>query len=173
MPITVTRDGPEAIEDAIAATLRSNINAYIDAVWASWATSDTNAGISVPKVYPVQVVSGRRTMQPQFPAYIVRSIDGRTEEDAAPNFGYMAHRFEVIVLNQSSDEHVLDVQVKRHLTAIRKCLGTHETLDGSVPGILGCVPQHWGKSETVKNEKHLMEQIGAWLCEVRVEEVYM
>lgn len=172
MPITVTLDGPEAIEDAIAATLRTNVNGYIDAVWSAWATSDTNNNRSVPKVYPAQVVSGRRTLQPEFPAYIVRSLDGRTEEDAAPRYGYMAHRFSIMVLCQGDDEHILDVQVKRHLTAIRKTLGNLVTLDGSIAGILGIALEEYGRSQPTK-DKHLMEQVGAWLATVRVEEVYL
>ena len=131
MPITVMRDGPEAIEDAIASTLRANVNAYLDAVWTAWG-----AAAGVPKVYPAQVVSGRRALQPQFPAYIVRSLDGHTEEDLAPRYGYMAHRFEIVVMCQSSDDHVLDIQVKRHLTAIRKTLGN-----------VGCHCSHQRKSD--------------------------
>ncbi len=122
MPITVMKDGPEAIEDAIAATLRANVNGYLDAVWAAWGDA-----ASVPKVYPAQIISGRRALQPQFPAYIVRSLDGRTEEDLAPRYGYMAHRVEIVVLCQSSDDHTLDAQIKRHLTAIRKTL---DNVDG-------------------------------------------
>ncbi len=167
MPVTVMRDGPEAIEDAIASTLRANVNAYLDAVWAAWGDA-----ASVPKVYPAQIVSGRRALQPQFPAYIVRSLDGHTQEDLAPRYGYMAHRFEIVVLCQSSDDHVLDVQIKRHLTAIRKTLGNAPTLDGSIGGILGITLESYGKSPSHPNDRKLMEQTAAWIATVRVEESY-
>ena len=168
----VAQDGPEAIEDAIANTLRTKVNDYLDAVWVAWATSDTANGYHIPKVYPLQVVSGRRTLVANFPTYIVRSLDGHLDEDAAPHFGYMAHRFQIIVLCQSSEEHILDVQVKRHLTAIRKCLGNNVTLDGSIGGILGIQLTYYGKSMPAK-DKLAMEQAGAWLATVRVEEVYL
>ncbi|MGZ3682031.1 MAG: hypothetical protein ACXVDI_26025, partial [Ktedonobacterales bacterium] len=93
-------------------------------------------------------------------------------EDLAPRYGYMAHRFEIVVLCQSSDDHVLDVQVKRHLTAIRKTLGNAPTLDGSIGGILGITLESYGKSASHPTDRKLMEQTAAWIATVRVEESY-
>lgn len=148
--------GAEAVEEAIAATLRTYLNAAIDTIYAA-------AGDTTPKVHPRMIYAGSRDVIPEYPCVVVTSIDGQQLLDASPNWGEINHRLDVSALVQSDDHRVLDRQTKRLLWAIWNVLKTHQGLDNTLEGLAGVQLARYGRSDPYKapGQTKLL-QVAAW-----------
>lgn len=157
--------GPEAIEESLAATLRTYLPAALDTIYAA-------AGDTTPKVYPRQVYAGSRDVIPEYPAVVVASIDGQQALDASPSWGEVNHRMDVSGLIVSDDHRTLDRQTKRLLWAIWDVLKTHQGLDNKLSGLAGVQLTRYGRSDVFKPKQGATQllQVAAWEVIVRVEE---
>lgn len=162
------KQGPEAIELAVANTLTANLNAYLDALWTQYGDIAT-----VPKVYPAKVYAGFRELVNDFPALVVTSIDGKMESDGAPYWSEIAHRVDVTAVLRSDVQHILDQQTKRYLWAIWKCLLVNQILDQSLTGVPSVELARYGRSGAYPQEEHskLLLQAAGWEVIVRLAEV--
>lgn len=139
------QQGPEAIEHAVANTLSTNLNGFLDAIWTQWATIDAAYPVPIPKVYPKLVLAGRRQLISDYPAILVTSLDGELLGSGAPVWGEMQHRVDVTAFLRSDRQDVLDIQSKRYVWAIWKCLMTYQMLDNSLVGNSGVTPRSYGR----------------------------
>lgn len=168
------RQGPEAIEEAVAATLSANLGTYLTAIWNQWGDQAT-----VPLVQPVVFLSGEWDMVPDYPMVYVRALDGQmggeNGDDGAPFWALMNHHLEVGALLRSDSANVLDKQCKRYLWAIWKTLMNYQHLDGSLVGNSGVSLRRYGKSATYPESddsplllKGVAWEVVVWLTETAV-----
>lgn len=158
--------GPEAVEEAVRATLESNLGGYLTAIWAQW-------GDAVPLVTPVDWLAGEWDLIPDYPVVYVRSLDGSLlgEQDGAPLWATFAHRLDVGVLLRGDSANVLDQQCKRYLWAIWKCLMAYQQLDGSLEGNTAVTLLRYGKSESYpENGTTTLLKSGGWETQVWLAE---
>lgn len=156
--------GVEAVEESVAATLRSYLNAALDTLY-------TAAGDTTPKVYPKSIFAGSRDVIPEYPAVVVASLDGQQTLDASPNWGEVNHRLDVSGIIISDDHRVLDRQTKRLLWAIWNVLKEHQGLDNSLQGLAGVTLVRYGRSDIYKPKGSTqLLQVAAWEVVVRLEE---
>lgn len=155
--------GAEAVEESVAATLRT----YLPAILASIYTS---ANDGVPNAPVAQFYAGSRDVIPEYPAIVVTSIDGAESLDGSPVWGEVNHRLDISAICQSDDHRTLDRQTKRLLWAIWDTLKQHQSLDGALSGLAGVSLARYGRSDAFKpTGKHLI-QVAAWEAIVRMSE---
>jgi hypothetical protein len=156
------QQGPEAIEHAAANTLSTNLNGFLDAIWAQWTDIDAASGIAVPEVYPKHVIAGRLNLINDYPTVIVTSLDGEMYGSGAPVWGETQHRIDVTALLRGDRQDILDRQSKRYLWAIWKCLMTYQMLDNSLVGNSGVTPAKYGRSLYGKGSSKQMLMAAGW-----------
>src|SRR5579884_1857235 len=135
------RQGPEAVKEALAATIAAHLPAFLDAEWAEWGD-----GATVPEVYPRAVLPGHRTLVREHPTVMVDVPEGQMTENGAPYWGAFAHQAEVTALLRGDDEVVLEHQADRYLWALWKLLMQYQQLDGTLVGSCSVTPTRYGKS---------------------------
>lgn len=146
-----TQTGPEAIEEAVAATLTSFLAGEMDALWT--AAGDA---ASVPEVHPA-VVAGHRALLPEYPVVVVTWLDATITEIGDTIWQGWAHRLDVSAYVMSDDMHVLDQQTKRIAWAMVKALAKHQKLDGSLPhGPTSVVTRRTGRSEQLRTRNGML-----------------
>ena len=157
--------GAEAVEESVAATLRTYMPAIINAIY-------TAAADATPNVLPVQYYAGSRDIIPEYPSVVVTSVDGQEALDGSPVWGEVNHRLDVSVICQSDDHRTLDRQTKRLLWAVWDTLKQHQSLDGGLSGLAGLTLARYGRSDIYqpKGGAKLLLQVAAWEVIVRVEE---
>lgn len=159
--------GPEAVEEAVRATLQSHLGTYLTAIWAQW-------GDTLPLVTPVDWLAGEWDTIPDYPIVYVRSLDGALapEQDGAPLWATFQHRLDVGAILRSDTVNNLDKMCKRYLWAIWKCLMTYQMLDSTLVGNTGVTLHRYGKSDTYSAggmTTNLLKEVGwevvVWLAE--------
>jgi hypothetical protein len=167
--------GGEAVEIALANTLTQCLNTELDDIWAQFAAYDAANG-GPNKVYPKKVLAGQRTLIDAYPAVQVTWLGAKVALDGSAGYGesgwnQVEHQVDVTVLIQGDDEHVLDRQVKRYVTALWRAVQHHQQLDGmTVAGVVGAVVTDLGQSRVEKKDTKQLFQFGGIAVTVTVEE---
>lgn len=168
--VTTQIKGPEAVEHAVAATLRAKLNGELAATWAAWATFDTADGVSVPLVYPAQIIAGRQGIASDYPTIMVASDLGIQRTNAAPNWGEVDHTLAVIVWLVADDVLLLHKMMHRYLTSIWEVLMKNQSMDGTI-ALTGIDPGEYGRAVPVKlGETAGIVHVGGWTFIAHVEQ---
>jgi len=129
--------GLEAVENAVAATLRAYLIAELDAIWS--AAGDV---ATVPKPYTVwggtpHVEVGQVPLQTDPPSLQVYSRQGRNPDNVEPAWGKFDYPVIIEGLIGGDSLPYMDRVAKRFVYAIGKVLYKHPTLDDSLSGPAG------------------------------------
>lgn len=145
------KTGPEAIEEAAAACLNTNLLAEMNALWTAWGDSATT-----PEVQPPQVFAGLRLMIPEYPSMQVVHLGSDITEIGDVTWQGWLHHLEVQTVVASDDTHIMDMMTKRIMWAACKVLAKHQQLDGSVPGLKSIVTRQIGRSKIAKSKDQML-----------------
>jgi hypothetical protein len=160
--------GPEAVEEAVRATLQAHLGTYLTAIWAEW-------GDTLPLVTPVDWLAGEWHAMPDYPVVYATVLDGQLlpEQDGTPFWATFQHRLAVGAMLRGDQVNTLDRQAKRYLWAIWKCLEAYQQLDGTLVGNPAVTLHRYGKSQAFPQKgksgslylKRLEWEVSVWLGE--------
>lgn len=144
--MTALRQGPEAVAQAISATLQAHLNGDIDTQWTAWSAGDPSGEVTPPKLYPAKYYVFRRDLigSADYPVVLISPGPGSQlllNHATTPNVVGAAwtlerHHLFVEVGMLGSDEYQLQASVTRLVYALRTCLLKHMELDGDPATLL-------------------------------------
>jgi hypothetical protein len=151
--------GPEAVAEALAATLVAHVNEAVAIL-----NAEANDGTPVPTIAAGNIYALHRSLVPEYPALVVTPVAGHEIGNGAPSWGEVDHHLDVTVLCQSDDNLVLDRQIARYLWAIWRTIKVYQGLDGSLSGLAGIDTPAYGRSQVYKSSENssLMMQDAGW-----------
>ena len=169
--MTAIQQGPEKVAAAIVATLTSNLNASIDAIWTAWSGADPTGEDVPPNVHPTKIYRFSRRVVDlgNYPVIMVRPVGGRqTDNFMAVTPGSVGSdqwrwRLFVEVGFAGDDMYVMEAYVTRLVWAIRTCLLLHPLLDGSLGGYGGSLTLgEIGIGQAIENKGVLGANLQIW-----------
>lgn len=162
----MAKGGPEAVCEAVAATLATSLPATLTSIWADWGD-----GTTVPLANPKAVLAMRRPLLAEFPWLVCEPIGGQQVANGAQLWGEVDHRVAVTAWLRGDTETVLQKQATRYLWAIWRVLMEHQGLDGSLSGLAGVDPTQYVYGDVAKHGQGgmLLQPVG-WEVVVHVME---
>lgn len=164
MPFANVIKGGEAVEYSLINTMAAHLPAELDQVWTNWGDIAT-----VPEVHPAQYYAGRVDSIPEYPAIVAHWMSSRETDHGQPLFGQQTHIVELTAIVASDTLPVLDKQAKRYIVAMWEVVQKYPGLDGSISGLVTCLPIEAGQSK-VYSKVGLLYMAVSWLLEVNTIE---